>query len=155
MSIFLFSRSFTDITWIILIIYLSGPWTCQLRCGLCRVRKLSDFINNILICVPKRNKRLTGLERHEASNLWQNFHSWVNYTFNIIQGSTIFFLNQWQMCLKTKLMQKWHASPFTSVVQGCFVQRIELEKRFRSWRFIQIHYLQSYICANLITDSIL
>ncbi len=44
--------------------YVSGPWTCQLRCCLCRVRKLSDFIKNILICVPKMNKGLTGLERH-------------------------------------------------------------------------------------------
>ncbi len=31
------------------------------RC-LCRVRKLSDFINNIFICVPKMNEGLTGLE---------------------------------------------------------------------------------------------
>ncbi len=27
-----------------------------------RVRKLSDFIKNILICVPKMNKDLTDLE---------------------------------------------------------------------------------------------
>ncbi len=31
-----------------------------------RVRKLSDFIKNNLICVPKMNKGLTGLERHEG-----------------------------------------------------------------------------------------
>ncbi len=31
-----------------------------------RVRKLSNFIKNILICVPKMNKGLTGLERHEG-----------------------------------------------------------------------------------------
>ncbi len=30
------------------------------------VRKLSDFIKNILICVPKMNEGLTGLERHEG-----------------------------------------------------------------------------------------
>ncbi len=29
-------------------------------------RKLSDFIQNILICVPKMNEGLTGLERHEG-----------------------------------------------------------------------------------------
>ncbi len=29
-----------------------------------RVRELSDFINNILICVPKMNEGLVGLERH-------------------------------------------------------------------------------------------
>ncbi len=29
-----------------------------------RVRKLSEFIKYILICVPKMNKGLTGLERH-------------------------------------------------------------------------------------------
>ncbi len=31
-----------------------------------RVRQLSEFIKNILICVPKMNKGLTGLERHEG-----------------------------------------------------------------------------------------
>ncbi len=31
-----------------------------------RVRQLSDFIQNILICVPKMNKGLTGLEQHEG-----------------------------------------------------------------------------------------
>ncbi len=31
-----------------------------------RVRKLSDFIKNILICVPKMNEGLTGLARHEG-----------------------------------------------------------------------------------------
>ncbi len=33
---------------------------------LCRVRKLSDFIKNILICVSKMNEGLVGLERHEG-----------------------------------------------------------------------------------------
>ncbi len=36
------------------------------HCCLCRVRKLSDIIKNILICVSKINESLTGLERHEA-----------------------------------------------------------------------------------------
>ncbi len=31
-----------------------------------RVRELSDFIKNILICVLKMNEGLTGLERHEG-----------------------------------------------------------------------------------------
>ncbi len=31
-----------------------------------RVRELSECIKNILICVPKMNKSLTGLERHEG-----------------------------------------------------------------------------------------
>ncbi len=31
-----------------------------------RVRELSECIKNILICVPKMNKGLTGLERHEG-----------------------------------------------------------------------------------------
>ncbi len=31
-----------------------------------RVRELSEFIKNILICVPKMNGGLTGLERHEG-----------------------------------------------------------------------------------------
>ncbi len=33
-------------------------------CG--RVRELSECIKNILICVPKMNEGLTGLERHES-----------------------------------------------------------------------------------------
>ncbi len=36
------------------------------------VRKLSDFIKNILICVLKMNQGLTGLERHEVIN--DNFY---------------------------------------------------------------------------------
>ncbi len=31
-----------------------------------RVRKLSDFLKNILICVTKKNKDLTGSELHEG-----------------------------------------------------------------------------------------
>ncbi len=31
-----------------------------------RVRELSEFIKNILICVPKMNEGLTGLERHKG-----------------------------------------------------------------------------------------
>ncbi len=30
------------------------------------IPKLSDFIKNILICVPKMNEGLKGLERHEG-----------------------------------------------------------------------------------------
>ncbi len=40
--------------------------TLQVHCCLRRVRELSDMIKNILICVPKINKGLTGLERHEG-----------------------------------------------------------------------------------------
>ncbi len=31
-----------------------------------RVRELSEFIKNILICVPNMNEGLTDLERHEG-----------------------------------------------------------------------------------------
>ncbi len=31
-----------------------------------RVRELSEFIKNILICVPKMNEGLSGLERQEG-----------------------------------------------------------------------------------------
>ncbi len=31
-----------------------------------RVRKLSECIKNILICVPKMNEGLTGLEQHQG-----------------------------------------------------------------------------------------
>ncbi len=40
--------------------------TYQLCCCLWSARKLSDFIKNILICVQKTNKGLTGLERHKG-----------------------------------------------------------------------------------------
>ncbi len=53
--------------------YLSGQWTCQLCCCLCRVRKFLYFIKNILICVLKMNECLTGLERHEADKLMTKF----------------------------------------------------------------------------------
>ncbi len=43
-----------------------GLGTFQLRYCLCRVRELSDFIKNVLICVPKMNEGLVGLERHEG-----------------------------------------------------------------------------------------
>ncbi len=49
------------------------PWTCQLCCCLCRVRKLSDFVNNIFICVLKMNEGLIGLERHEGEKLMTGF----------------------------------------------------------------------------------
>ncbi len=40
-------------------------------CG--RVRELSEFIKNILICVPKINEGLMGLERHEGEQLMTEF----------------------------------------------------------------------------------
>ncbi len=40
--------------------------TYQLRCCIGSARKLADFFKNILICVPKMNEGLTGLERHEG-----------------------------------------------------------------------------------------
>ncbi len=43
-----------------------GHKTFQLCCWLCRVRKLTDFIKNILICVLKMNEGFTGLEQHEV-----------------------------------------------------------------------------------------
>ncbi len=51
--------------------YASGRWSCKDPCCLWRVRELSDSIKNILICVPKMNGGLTGLD------------FWVNYPFNI------------------------------------------------------------------------
>ncbi len=45
----------------------------QLHCYLWRVRKLSDFIKNILICVPKINEGLMGSERHEGEQLMPEF----------------------------------------------------------------------------------
>ncbi len=39
-----------------------------LECGsyIIKVRKLLDFVKNILICVQKMNEGLTGLEWHEG-----------------------------------------------------------------------------------------
>ncbi len=47
--------------------------TLQLHCCFRRVRELSDLIKNILICVPKMNKGLTGLERIEGEYLMTEF----------------------------------------------------------------------------------
>ncbi len=52
--------NFTDIFTMFL-----GLGTLQLHCSLWRVRMLSDFFRNILICVPKMYEGLTGLEQHE------------------------------------------------------------------------------------------
>ncbi len=46
-----------------------------------KVRKLSDFIKNILICVQKMNEGLMVWNDMGVSNQWQNFHFWVNYPF--------------------------------------------------------------------------
>ncbi len=46
--------------------YVYVPWSCKDPWCLCRARELSDSIKNILICVPKMSKGLTGLERHEG-----------------------------------------------------------------------------------------
>ncbi len=46
--------------------YLSKPDRIRILAVYGRVRKLSDAIKNILICVQKMNGGLTGLERHEG-----------------------------------------------------------------------------------------
>ncbi len=45
-----------------------------------RVRELSEFIKNILICVPKMNGGLAGLERHEGEKLMTEFSFWGGVT---------------------------------------------------------------------------
>ncbi len=51
---------------VIVFLPLSGPWTLQLLTLLTmQGQKLSDFIKNILICVPKMNEDVMGLEGHE------------------------------------------------------------------------------------------
>ncbi len=45
------------------IYYVSGPGNISV---VLLSIELSDFIKNILICVPKMNEGLTGLERHEG-----------------------------------------------------------------------------------------
>ncbi len=51
--------------------------TFQLHYCLCRVRKLSDFIKNILICVDERR----GFAMTQGWVINDNFHFWVNYPF--------------------------------------------------------------------------
>ncbi len=43
---------------------------CQLHCCLCRVRKLSDFIKNILICALKMNEGIWRYYRFETTQGW-------------------------------------------------------------------------------------
>ncbi len=52
----------TDVTWTVLLMSL----LCLCALTICRVRKLSDFLKNILMCVLKMNHGLTGFERHEG-----------------------------------------------------------------------------------------
>ncbi len=47
-----------------------------------RVRELSECIKNILICVPKMNEGVTGLEQHETSLM------------TIINGQNLQFLGE-------------------------------------------------------------
>ena len=44
----------------------SGPASYSVLEAYGGVRQLSDLIKNILICVPKMNEFLTGLEQHEG-----------------------------------------------------------------------------------------
>ncbi len=59
----------TDVTWTVLSMSLLRFWVWeQFSCVacLCMVRELSDFIKNILICVPKMKEGFTGLEWYEG-----------------------------------------------------------------------------------------
>ncbi len=54
---------------IILTISLLTFWAlekCNDVAAYVRFRYLPDFIKNILICIPKMNEGLTGVERHEV-----------------------------------------------------------------------------------------
>ncbi len=46
--------------------YISGPGNMSVALVSMQFRKLSDFIKNILICVPNMNEGLACLERHEG-----------------------------------------------------------------------------------------
>ncbi len=99
----------TDVTWIILTMSLLRFWALNVVGPLLsgRVRELSDFIQNIFICVPKMIKGLTGLERHEGEYLMTGFSflgelslSSYTYVFKCMKGSrgqkwTIFHLSFW------------------------------------------------------------
>ncbi len=61
--------------------YLSGPWTSQFHCCLCRVRKLSDLIKTIIIL------GFMGLEWHEDEQLTTELKCCVNYPFKKLQIS--------------------------------------------------------------------
>ncbi len=55
-----------------------------------RVRELSEFIKNILICVLKINEGLTGLERHEGEELMTEFKFLVELSL-YSQGNILHF----------------------------------------------------------------
>ncbi len=44
-------------------------------------KKKLTFYQSIFFYVPQKAESHTGLEQHEMSNSWQNFHFWKNYTF--------------------------------------------------------------------------
>ncbi len=46
------------------------------------IRELSECIKSILICVPKTNGGLTGLEQHKGGR-YQHFHFLVEYQFRL------------------------------------------------------------------------
>ncbi len=66
--------------------YLSRSWKCRLRCclWLCRVRKLLDFLKNILICVLRMNiyEYMSYTYDTRVNHSWQNFHIWVKVTWH-------------------------------------------------------------------------
>ncbi len=73
--IFVASKNYswtTDVKWTILTMSLLPFWALNVSVALLsmRVRKLSDFIRNILICVSNMNKGLTGSERINYSWGW-------------------------------------------------------------------------------------
>ncbi len=78
------------------------------------VKKLSDFIKNTLICVPKMNEGLTGLEQHEGKYLilifgWTSPLRTMAFHVKIYIGSELnsnkmlkIFRHDWENCWQIK-----------------------------------------------------
>ncbi len=70
-TFFIYFLLTTDVTWTILIMSLLPFWALNVVVALLSMQgqKALRFHLNILICVPKMSKGLTGLERHEGEQL--------------------------------------------------------------------------------------
>ncbi len=55
----------TDVTWTILTMFFLHFWALNVSVALLSMELSESFHKNILICVPKMNEGLTGLEQHK------------------------------------------------------------------------------------------
>ncbi len=97
--------------------YIDCMGTLQLRC--CQsIRELSDCIKNILFCVPKMNKDLAGLERHEGEYVRILILEWtilLKKPTNMFLWLYIFMKslhNMFFRCMNIKRCECWILTPY-------------------------------------------